>query len=91
MTAVAVPPMRYCRYQTGSRAAPRCIHVPPLFQHAFVWVRNALIHNALQNGPFCVVKWAVLQHEMAHFAVRNGPFCSVKWAEMQCEMGRFTR
>ena len=36
---------------------------------------NALIHNVLQNGPFCVVKRPESQREMGRIAMRNGPFC----------------
>ena len=31
---------------------------------------------ALQYGPFCTAKWAVLGCEMGHFRAQNGPFCN---------------
>ena len=48
-----------------------------LFVTCWYIVRCKTAQNALQNGPFCSVKWAESHAEMAHFAKRYGQGCDV--------------
>ena len=45
-----------------------------LLSFVYAVLRNTLIYNVLQNGPFRTAKWAVLGREMGRFVMRNGPF-----------------
>ena len=45
--------------------------------HRLAIQRNALAHNALQNGPKYVAKWPVSERKMARFTTRFDPFCNM--------------